>query len=112
MTRQHYLPPEELHTHLRSRSGSNGTMGTASNQSGVQQCQTALQASAQGRLIFLVFVCLFVCLFCFSVPHLQHMKVPRLGVQLELQLPTYTTAIATQNPSHIYDLQLIAMPDP
>ena len=30
------------------------------------------------------------------------MEVPRLGVQLELQLPAYATA--TQDPSRIYDL--------
>ena len=32
------------------------------------------------------------------------MEVPRLGVELELQLPTYTTARATQDPSHVCDL--------
>ena len=32
---------------------------------------------------------------------LQHLEVPGLGVQLELQLPAYTTAIATQDLSHI-----------
>ena len=26
--------------------------------------------------------------------HLQHMEVPRLGVEMELQLPSYTTATA------------------
>ena len=34
--------------------------------------------------------------FCFLVflePHPWHMEIPRLGVQLELQLPAYTTAI-------------------
>ena len=36
--------------------------------------------------------------------HLQHMEVTRLGVQSELQLPAYTTATATQDPSHICDL--------
>ena len=30
--------------------------------------------------------------------HLQHMKVPRLGVELELQLPACTTATATLYP--------------
>ena len=35
---------------------------------------------------------------------LWHMEVPRLGVELELHLPTYTTAPATQDPSHIWDL--------
>ena len=30
--------------------------------------------------------------------HLLHMEVPRLGVELELQLPAYTTATAMQDP--------------
>ena len=33
--------------------------------------------------------------FFFLELHLQHMGVPRLGVQLELQLPAYATATAT-----------------
>ena len=32
------------------------------------------------------------------------MEVPRLGVESELQPPVYTTATATQDPSHICDL--------
>ena len=32
------------------------------------------------------------------------MEVPRLGVELELQLPAYTTATATPNLSYICDL--------
>ena len=44
---------------------------------------------------------LFLC-FCFLGLHLWHMEVPRLGVQLELQLPGYTTA--TSDPSHVFDL--------
>ena len=36
--------------------------------------------------------------------HLQHMEVPRLGVQVELQLPAYTTATATPDLSRICDL--------
>ena len=31
------------------------------------------------------------------------MEVPRLGVELELQPPAYTTATATQDPSHAWD---------
>ena len=31
------------------------------------------------------------------------MEVPRLGVELELQLTAYTTAIATPYPSHVFD---------
>jgi len=44
----------------------------------------------------------------------QHMEVPRLGVQLELQLLAYTTATATwiQATSAVSTPQLIAMPDP
>ena len=42
--------------------------------------------------------------FCFLEPHLQHMEVPRLGVEWELQLPAYTTAIETTDPSLICDL--------
>ena len=32
------------------------------------------------------------------------MEVPRLGVELELQLPAYTTAIAKWHSSHVCDL--------
>ena len=32
------------------------------------------------------------------------MEVPRLGVELELQLPAYALAIAMPDPSHICDL--------
>ena len=34
------------------------------------------------------------------------MDVPRLGVQLELQLPAYTTAAAIPDPSHVCNLHL------
>ena len=43
----------------------------------------------------------FFNFFFFLGPHLQHMEVPRLGAELELQLPAYTTAIATWDPNHI-----------
>jgi len=33
-----------------------------------------------------------------------HMEVSRLGVEAELQLLAYTTATATQDPSHVCDL--------
>ena len=36
--------------------------------------------------------------FVFLGPHLQHMEVPRLEAELELQLPAYATATATQDP--------------
>ena len=47
---------------------------------------------------------LFYFIFCFLGLHLQHMEVPILGVKLELQLPTYTTATATWDLSHVCDL--------
>ena len=42
----------------------------------------------------------------FFILHPWHMEVPRLGVELELQLPAYTTATATADLSHIYILSL------
>ena len=45
------------------------------------------------------------CLFFFFVwLHLWHMEVPRLGVELELQLSAYTTATAVPDLSHVCDL--------
>ena len=42
----------------------------------------------------------------FSGLHLQHMEVPRLGVELEMQLPAHAIATATAmlDRSHIRDL--------
>ena len=42
--------------------------------------------------------------FCFLGPYLQHMEVPRLGVESKLQLLAYTTATATGGHSRICDL--------
>ena len=42
--------------------------------------------------------------FFFLGPHPQHMEVPRLGIELELQLLGYTTATATPDPSRICNL--------
>ena len=39
--------------------------------------------------------------FFFLGLHLWHMKVHRLGVELEVQLPAYTTAIAMWDLSHV-----------
>ena len=41
---------------------------------------------------FYLFLFLFFLSFVFLGPHRRHMEVPRLGVKLELLLPTYTTA--------------------
>ena len=54
--------------------------------------------------------------FFFLGLHPWHMEVLRLGVEQELQLPAYTTATATGDPSHVCDLhrssQQCRIPDP
>ena len=60
--------------------------------------------SSQEDLLFLLLcnLCLgFLLFFVFLGLHLQRMEVPRLGVELELQLPAYPTATATPDLSHI-----------
>ena len=47
--------------------------------------------------------CVCVCVCFFLGLHLLHIEVPRLGIELELQLPVYTTVTATQDLSHICD---------
>ena len=42
--------------------------------------------------------------FFFLGRHPWRMEVPRLGVELELQLPAYATATATQDLSRVCDL--------
>ena len=51
-----------------------------------------------------LFIFYFYFIFCFLGLHLWHMKVPRLGVESELQLPASTTVTATWDMSHICDL--------
>ena len=53
--------------------------------------------------------CLAFCLFSFYFlwPHLRHMEVPRLGVQLELQLLALATFTATLGASPICHLHCI-----
>ena len=46
--------------------------------------------------VFFCFVLFhFVLFLVFLGPHPRHIVVPRLGIELELQLPAYATAIAT-----------------
>ena len=49
-------------------------------------------------------IIIIIIIICFLGPHPWHMEVPRLGVESELQLPAYTTASATSDPSHICNL--------
>ena len=43
-------------------------------------------------------------LFWFLGPHLQHMDIPRLGVESERQLPAYAAAPATWDLSRVCNL--------
>ena len=58
----------------------------------------------------------FFFLFFFLELHLRHMEVSRLEVESELQLPAYTTGIATQDPSLLCNLynssQQLQIPNP
>ena len=64
-------------------------------------------------LLFLGFFCLFLFfVFCpFLGPNIQHMEVPRLGVQSEMLLPAYTSN-ARSEPCLWSTPQLTATPDP
>ena len=42
--------------------------------------------------------------FVFLGPYLQHMEVPKLGVESELQLQAYATATEMPDLTHICDL--------
>ena len=73
--------------------------------------------SSSESIIQFIYLFIYLILFyfiCFLGLHPWHMELPRLGVQLELQLPACTTAIAMPDLSHICDPtpQLIAMPNP
>ena len=58
--------------------------------------------SVCNKLICIIFF--FFVFLSFLGPHPRHVEIPRLGVELELQLPAYATATAMQDTSHIYDL--------
>ena len=47
---------------------------------------------------------IIITMFFFLQSHLQHMEVPRVGVESELQLWAYSTGTAIPGPSHIFDL--------
>ena len=60
------------------------------------------RVSTTGSQLF--FVPVFNFIFIFLGPYLQHMEVPGLEVELELQLPAYATATVIPDPSHVCDL--------
>ena len=49
-------------------------------------------------------ISIYLFIFVFLGPHPQHMEIPRLGVESELQLPAYTTTPATRDLSLVYSL--------
>ena len=51
-----------------------------------------------------VFLSLFLPSFFFLELHLRYMEVPRLWVELKLQLSAYTTATAMPDLSHLFNL--------
>ena len=59
-----------------------------------RQAGTPGESSLENRELCFGFVFVFVFVLLLG-PHLQHMEVPRLGVESELQLPAYTTAHGT-----------------
>ena len=67
----------------------------------VQRAKTSHSYKPQDALLFLVD---FFLSFVFLWLHQWHMEVPRLGVELELQLQPYTTSMATP------DLELLLRP--
>lgn len=52
--------------------------------------------------------CIFVFFFCFLGPQVQHIEVPKLGVESELKLLAYAIAMATRDPRHICNPYTIA----
>jgi len=72
--------------------------------------QPGFQQQQVSAFIFLSLEVLKIFFFFFFVflPYLgpipQHMEIPRLGVESELQVPAHTTATATRDPSLVCDL--------
>ena len=60
--------------------------------------QEMLKDGTEGAMLIFFFFSFILGL------HLLYMEVPRLEVELVLQLPPYTTATATQDPSPVFDL--------
>ena len=51
------------------------------------------------NLIILIITFFFFLFRAIPTAYVQHIEVPRLGGESELQLPAYATATATQDPS-------------
>ena len=66
--------------------------------------QKAVHSVRLGRGYLPILFFFFFFFFRATATQPWHMEVPRPEVKLELQLPAYTTAIATLDPSYIHDL--------
>ena len=66
------------------------------NFAAVSSCPFFVSTSEHGELFY--FKAFNIYIFFFWEPHLLQREVPRLGVESKLQLPPYTTAIATLDP--------------
>jgi len=63
--------------------------------------------------LFGIFYLFIALIFVFLGLHMRHMEVPRLGVELKLQLQAYTSHTNSGSEPHLRPTpQLTAMPDP
>ena len=75
-----------------------------SSQFGVTACKEASIVTGERTELFPLVVTLFTSFFSFLGPYPCYIEVPRLGIKLELQLPSYTTATSTWHLSRFCDL--------
>ena len=81
--------------------------GILNGESFPEDFQLALPRSIGGIIIYSIYSLVECVCFSFSFflgPHLQHMEVPRLGVESELHLLAYATATAIHDPRYVCDL--------
>jgi len=74
----------------------NGSEIQAEN--GSRRAAGFMQFCVNGRYLLGFGILVFSNFYFISWPYLRHMEVSRLGVELELQPPAYTTATATPDP--------------
>ena len=58
--------------------------------------------SCLSPIFIFIYLCIYLLSSVLSGPQPQHMEVPRLGVESELQPPAFTTA--TRDPSRVCDI--------
>ena len=107
------LPPESclaaeaaaVHAFLENSSGPTLCSGTGFHCDKPQDgCSSYTEVSFLGSLAKGLSCLIILFLLCFLGQHLQHMEVPRLGVQSELQPLASARATAMWDPSRVCDL--------